>query len=126
MPNQILTRWRIETTESNNAEELREIKERQEKIEKFVEELGGMAKYVEVTTQVYSAYFSLNHWPNDELFEMIPYTFGFGMEYRNDIYELRIDAPTKEDLAWIMSLECFPHDACLIQYTLSRTNLIRS
>lgn len=113
-------------TESNNAKELREIKERQEKIEKFIEEIGGMAKRVEVTTQIYSAYFSLNHWPNYKLFENIPDTFGFGMEYRDDICELRIDAPTKEDIAVIMLSEYFPHDACLIQYTLSRTNLIRS
>ena len=113
-------------TESNNAEELREIRERQEKVENIVDALAGTAKYVEVTTQIYSAYFSLNHWPDDELFEQIPDTFGFGMEYRDDIYELRIDAPTKEDLAEIMLLECFPHDACLIQYTLSRTNLIRN
>lgn len=113
-------------TESNNAKELREIQERQEKTEKFIEELGSMAKRVEVTTQVYSAYFSLNRCPDDELFENIPDTFGFGMEYRDDVYELRIDAPTKEDIAVIMSLECFPYDACLIQHTLSRTNLIRS
>lgn len=96
----------------------------QSSVEQIINDLDNMAKRVEVTTQVYSAYFSLNRWPDDELFESIPDSFGYGLEYRDDIYELRIDAPTKEDLAEIMLLECFPHDARLIPYTLSRKSLI--
>ena len=98
-------------------------RQRTETNKRLLEDLNAFVKSRTVTTNVYSAYFSLNHWPDDVLFEHVPQTFGFGIEYRDDIFELRIDAPSKEDIAEIMQLECFPKEARLIEYTKSRTQL---
>ena len=104
-------------------DEIERINQHYRYVELLASVLDAFTTKHEQVLVVHTIFFSLNHWPDEELFEEIPQFAGFGIEYNEETMELRIDAPSLTDLVEICMLPCFPADAKPI---MRRDNTLRT